>query len=142
MKGLSSVEVLLVILGIVILFALILPLGLDFYKDQQLQTHTQGILQSLRRAQLKAISIESDSNFGVYIIDDNYTLFQGSSFAARNALYDEIFDLPQAITVSGLSEIVFSKFEGKPNVAGDIIVNSDGQSRTININGVGRINLQ
>lgn len=141
-KAFTLPEVLIIVVIISILISLTLPLGLDFYRSQQLETHTQGIIQTLRRAQLKAMSSETDSSFGVYLTNENYTLFQGDSYNTRSAQFDEVFYLPAVLTLTGLSEIVFSKSEGEPNVAGDIILKSDSETRTININEMGRINLQ
>lgn len=142
MKGLTLSEILIVIAIIAILISFTLPLGLDFYRNQQLETQSQGVIQALRRAQLKAMSVEDDSRFGVYLTNDNYTLFKGSSYLTRDVVFDEVFDLPIIITVSGLREIVFSKLEGKPNVTGNIILSGDSDSRTININEMGRINYE
>ena len=142
-QGITLIEILLVILPIIFLALLIFPIGISFYKNQQLQAHTQGILQTLRRAQLKAMGAEQDSTFGVYITNGNYILFKGNSYASRDAQYDEIFDLPQIIIVQDApKEIIFSKFEGKPNIATDITMMSNGESERININGLGRMSLQ
>jgi len=204
-EAFTIIEALLVI-GILAILTGLVPLSLDFYKSWQFNTHTQGIIQSLRRAQLKAMSIEDDSSFGVYLTNNNYVLFKGDSYLNRNKEFDEVFDLPQIITVSGLQEIVFSKFEGIPKTlaycggdctfcteftkkslcekqdgcswdkqqdlcigvctscddffdqgncesqsgcswyplspGGDIILSSDSDSRIININEIGRVNLQ
>lgn len=121
---------------------MIVPVSLDFYKNQELETQTQFLIQTLRRAQIKAMSVELDSSFGVYIINHNYTLFKGNTYAGRDLQYDEIFDFPAIISISGISEIVFSKFEGKPNVTGDIVLSNSSNAETININGIGRINLK
>lgn len=142
MRGFTLLEILLVILIIAFLAGIILPLGFNFYKNQQLQEGAQGILQTLRRAQLKAMSVEGDSSFGVKIESKNYILFRGSSFATRDPQYDEVFDLPAAISVGGLSEVVFSKSEGKPNISGNVVLSTNSESRTININPVGRINYE
>ena len=142
MKGLSLIELLLVILPIVILLSFIFPPSLDFYKNQQLGTHTQGLVQTLRRAQLKAMAVELDSSFGLYVTNDNYTLFKGNSFATRDDQYDEVFDLPVIITVQDSpKEIVFSKFEGKPSLIGNIVLGSGNESRTISINNFGTVSL-
>lgn len=141
-KAFTLPEVLIIVVIISILISLTLPLGLDFYRSQQLETHTQGIVQTLRRAQLKAMSSEADSSFGVYLTGENYTLFQGDSYNTRSAQFDEVFYLPAVLTLTGLSEIVFSKSKGELNIAGDIILKSDSETRTININEMGRINLQ
>lgn len=144
MKAFTLIEILLVIIILAVLAGSTIPLSINFYKAQQLDTNTKGVVQALRRAQLKAMSIEDDSIFGVYLTDDDYILFKGSSFSARDVSYDEVFDLPQIITVTGIQEIAFSKFEGMPmgGLTGDIILNSNGDSRTININEIGRVNLQ
>ena len=142
MKGLTLSEILIVVAIIAILISFTLPLGLDFYRSQQLETQSQGVIQALRRAQLKAMSVEDDSRFGVYLTNDNYTLFKGSSYLTRDVNFDEVFDLPMIINVSGLTEVVFFKLEGKPNVTGNIILSSNEDMRTIHINEVGRVNLK
>lgn len=139
-KAFTLIEVLITIFLIFILASFIVSIGLNFYKSQQLETHTQGILQTLRRAQSKAMSVELDSSFGVYLTDDSYTLFKGSSYVPDDP-FNEVFDLPEILNLSGLSEVVFSKFEGKPNVTGNIILDSNGENRTININKFGTISL-
>jgi type II secretory pathway pseudopilin PulG len=142
-RAFTLLETLLIIATIVFLAALIFPLSLDFFKDQQLQSATQGILQTLRRAQLKAMAVEQDSNFGVYITNTNYTLFKGNSFAIRESNFDEIFPLSSTISVqSPPKEIIFLKMEGRPTSSQIIILNSGSRSQTISINEVGRINLE
>ena len=90
MKGFTLIEILLTGAIIVMLVSFTLPIGLDFYKNQQFETQSQEIVQALRRAQLKAMSVESDSSFGIYLANDNYVLFKGSSyFFSRDAQYDE-----------------------------------------------------
>jgi len=206
MNAFTLIEVLIIIFLISILGFFLFSVGLNFYKSQQLESQTQTILQTLRRAQLKAMSVELDSSFGVYLTDENFTLFKGDSYAIRDSQYDEVFDLPEIINVSGLSEVVFLKFKGIPkgtpaycggictpcseftnrpsclaqdgcswirwlrrcfgtctscdsyqnqsdcqaqlgctwypsSQGGNIIIMSDGESRTININEMGRVNL-
>ncbi len=139
MKGFTLFEVLIVVAIMTILFSLTIPLGLSFYRNQQLGVHSQGIVQVLRMAQLKSISAEDDSSFGVYLTNDNYILFKGSSYLTRDPQYDQNFNLPLIINVSGLREIIFSKLEGKPNVSGNIVLISDENSIKIHINEIGTI---
>lgn len=142
-KGFTFIEVLLVIGILTILAALTFPLALNFYKSQQLDACAQDVIQILRRAQLKAISAESDSSFGVYFdeIQKKYVLFKGAFFDPEDSDNEE-FDLPPIVSLkSHFSEIIFSKFEGEPNVFGNIILSSDKDSRIININKLGRISL-
>ncbi len=123
-----------------LLIAVSLPLALSFYKTRQLDVCENGIVQALRRAQLKAMSVEADSTFGVYISSNQYVLFKGSSYATRDTAYDEVTDLPANLQISGLSEIVFSKLNGTTLNTGNITLTIDNRSETININALGRIN--
>lgn len=141
MRGITLFEVLIAIGIIGILTSLTLPLGLDFYKNQQLETQGQLVLQAFRLAQAKAIFQERDSSFGLYFAGSGYTLFKGASYASRDFQYDEFFDLPGVIAVSGLPEVVFSKAEGTPNVTGDVVLSNGSSARRISINEGGRINL-
>jgi len=141
-KAFTLVEILLVLGITTILVSVILTMGIDFYNTRQLDIHARGIVQSLRKAQSKAAASENDSNFGVFLTNDNYILFKGDSYALRDSQYDEIFDLPQVLTVGGIQEIVFSKSEGLPSVSGNIVLSNDTDGRTININPIGRINLE
>ena len=141
-QAFTLIEILLVVGILAILGSLALSLGLDFYKAQQLNVHTEGIIQSLRKAQMKAMSMENDSNFGVFLTNDSFVLFKGDSYAGRDIQYDEVTSLPQILTVSGIQEVVFSKFEGTPSITGNIVLSNDIDNRTLNINEVGRINLE
>ena len=142
-KSFTLIEILLVLGILTVLISLTLPLSLSFYKSQQLYSHTQDLIQVLRRAQLKAITAEADSSFGIYF-DENqkkYILFRGSFFDPA-APDNEEFNLPQIININTpFSEIVFSKLEGRPNVFGNIVLDSNGESRVININKLGRVSL-
>lgn len=140
--GFTLVEVLLTIAILAVLAAMVAPITLDFYRRQQLHTYTQEIIHILRRAQLSAMSIEGDSNFGVYFTADTYILFRGDSYASRAAQHDEVFDLPSAIGVSDLSEIIFLKPEGKSSQSRQIVVTNNVQENIITINEMGRINLE
>lgn len=140
--GISLIEVLLVVGILAIALVFTLPVSLGFYESYQLDTQAKGIIQALRKAQLKSMSIENDANFGVYLTNDEYRLFKGDSYLTRDVQYDEIFDLPKIINVSGIQEVVFLKFEGSASVVGNIIISNNGNTRSISINRIGRINLE
>jgi prepilin-type N-terminal cleavage/methylation domain-containing protein len=143
MRGFTLLEILIVVGISLILFYLIIPVGLDFYKSQQIDNETRIMVQTLKRAQSKAMAAESDSKFGVYINNDNYILFRGDSYASRNSQYDEVFDLSGSITIEDSpKEIVFSKVEGTPSFAGGIVFNGGNQTRKVLINKFGVISLE
>lgn len=140
MRAFTFVEFLLVMTIIFVLLTLTIPLGINFYNDQQLNTVTEDMIQALRRSQLKSMS-QAEYSFGVYLgsgQSGQYVLFRGDSYENRDD--EEIFDIPDNISFSGLSEITFSRIEGMPSVSGDITLTSDVGIRIININQLGRIN--
>lgn len=112
-KGFTLVEIILVVSIFIILTAVLVPIGLGFYANQQLESNTQELIFNLRRAQEKSMSVEEDSSFGIYFEDDKYILFKGNSYSERDFSYDEVFVLPRIINREGDSEIVFSKFNGE-----------------------------
>lgn len=140
--GFTLIEVLLVVITVGVLMALTLPIGINFYRTQQLNSTSQEVIQALRKAQLKAISQERDSDFGVYFNSHQYLIFKGSSYQTRDTTYDELFKVSQNIFFDGISEIVFGKLEGLPSVTGNIILRTGSETKIISINKAGRINLE
>lgn len=141
-QGFTLIELLLVIIIVALVLVLTIPLAISFYKNQQLNTTVEEVLQSLRRAQLKAMS-QADYSFGVYLGSGKtgqYVLFRGDSFATRDQ--EEIFDCPDDISFSGISEVIFSRLAGIPSVTGNINFASDSQTAIVNINELGRINYE
>ncbi len=138
--GLTLVELLIVIGILVLLIITSMPMAINFYKTRTMDVSLNSIVQTLRKAQLKAMSLEGDSFFGVYLTSEKWVLFKGNSYLTRDVAYDEVFDLPKNLQLSGLSEIVFSKLRGTPSDTGNIILTIDNRTETININEVGRIN--
>jgi len=142
MRAFTFIELILVISIIVILLTLTIPLGIRFYFNQQLNVTSEEIVQVLRRAQFKSMS-QSEYSFGVYFgsgQSGQYVLFRGSSYGNHDD--EEVFNVSESVFFSGLSEIVFSKLEGTPSSIGDIILTSDNNVRTININEQGRVNYE
>lgn len=137
--GFTLIEVVLSIGIIILIFSLVVPTGISFYRSQQLESTATKIVQILRQAQQKAWA-QADNNFGVYLTTGKVVLFQGESYISREN--EEETDILQDISFSGVLEIVFSKEQGEPINFGDVIFSLDEQEKTINVNPVGRINLE
>ena len=141
--GFTLLEMLFVVAILAVIISFSLPLSLDFYQNQQVDAVSGDIVSALRRAQAKAMAMENNFVFGVYFSADNYTLFQGNSYALRNSEQDQVFALSSVLSLSGLSEVVFSKLSGKPLAVGALtLTTSNGQTRDITINEAGLVNLE
>lgn len=144
-RSFSLIEILIVVAVLLFLVILTVPFGINFYQTQQLDATSDEVVQALRRAQLKAMSAEADSSFGVYLGSGQvgrYSLFRGASYATKTD--EEIFDCADIISFNGASEVVFAKLTGVlliPSTA-TIILSVGNNSRTITINTAGRINLE
>jgi len=143
-RGFTFIELLIVSGLIIIISTLTLPATIHFYKTQQLNDAKEGLVQVLRRAQQKAMSVENDSSFGVYVgsgATGYYSLFRGISYQKKDD--EEIFEVQKNIIFGGdISEVVFTKLKGTPTVSGNITLTLDGKEEIININPIGRVNRQ
>ncbi len=141
-RGFTLIEVILVIGLIGILIFLSIPFYQSFQVESQLDSTTEEVVNILRRAQSKAMASQRDSNFGVKLTSGQYTLFKGDSYAAREVIYDEDYNIPETLSINGLTEIVFNKLKGTTSNTGNITVTSNNNSKTININETGRVEIE
>ncbi|MBN1778637.1 MAG: prepilin-type N-terminal cleavage/methylation domain-containing protein [Candidatus Buchananbacteria bacterium] len=139
-SGFTLLELLLSIALLAIIAGIGIPIYHSLQTKNNLDVAVVTIVQDLRRAQIAARASDGDTSWGVYIQSDSITFYQGSSYGSRNTSYDEIADLPTNITPSGLSDIVFSKFTGLPQLTGTITLTLDVSNvKNIVINSKGMI---
>lgn len=141
MKGLTLIEILIGLFIISLLLALSIPVGVNLIETEQLGVASSEVMQTLRRAQIMAVSQENDSAYGVYFTSSGYVLFKGDSYVGREPSYDQIYSLPVGVSASGIGEIWFNKLDGIPNVTGTIILSNSRDFDTVEINGIGRVAL-
>jgi prepilin-type N-terminal cleavage/methylation domain-containing protein len=138
--GFTLIELLLSVSVITIIAGTSVPIYQSFQVRNDLDIATVSTAQSLRRAEILATAVDGEISWGVKIQSGNIAVFKGVSYAARDAAFDEIFDMPTSIIPSGVSEIVFAKFTGVPQTAGTITLTSNAnETRTITINAKGMV---
>lgn len=139
-KGFTLLELTLSIAIIAIIAGGILALDIPAQQRNDLDTTRDSIAQALHSAQMHARGVDGDSAWGVAIQNNTITLFKGASYATRDTSRDETTDIPQTLSSSGLSEIIFSKFSGYPAAIGTITLTSKtNETRTLSINSKGTI---
>jgi prepilin-type N-terminal cleavage/methylation domain-containing protein len=138
MKGFTLIEMLLTVAVISLLATISVPIFQSFQVRDDLNIAVDTIAQSLRRAQTLSVSGTHDYEWGLYVTTGTIAIFGGEdpvSYASRKPAYDETFGLPEAISPSGLSEVVFSRLYGLPNVTGSFMLSTTiNATRTITIN--------
>ena len=141
--GFTLLEVLLTVTLMGVLAGLALPIVPRWLQLNDVDVVANTVAQSLRRAQVQAQSGAGDTSWGVSVDasdNDQIVLFQGASYAARDTAYDEVFELPATIAVSGVSEVVFAVLTGEPGATGTVTLTTNtNQVRTVVVNAVGGI---
>jgi len=142
MKGFTIIELTLVIAIFIIIAGLSLPFLQSFQTSTDLNTYTQTLTQTLRRAQQKAWFGQNNAGWGVFFDNSQkkFILFSGANYAGRNPDFDEINDYPEIfqITPDFGNEINFAIYSGQPQMVGQITISSpNNETKIIMINSLG-----
>lgn len=139
-EGFTLIELLLSIAVIAIIAGTGVPVYQSFQNRNDLDIAAVTVAQTLRRAQALAQAVDGDTSWGARAQSGNITLFKGVNYASRDMVYDETFDMPTNIAVSGTQEYVFTKFTGLPQTTGALTLTSvNNELRNIVINSKGKI---
>jgi prepilin-type N-terminal cleavage/methylation domain-containing protein len=117
-RGFTLMEIILSVAVIGILAAISFPLFSGFKVTSDLQTGADGIAQNLSRAQAMSQAVAEDSSWGLKLLAGQAIVFKGASYATRDVNFDEVSSLPDTLTFSGVTEIVFAKFSGETQNVG------------------------
>ena len=140
-RGFTLLELLLSVAIVALLAGLSLPVYRTLRQKNDLDIATTTIAQSLRRAQILSQAVDGDTTWGVNAQSNNIVIFKGTSYATRDATFDETFDVPTTIGISGSTEIVFAKFTSLPQTTGTINLSTSNDSRSVTINEKGTIGI-
>ena len=149
-RGLTAIELMIVIGLIVILAGLSLPFAGTFGQRNDKFAAASSVIQALRRAQFRSMISDSGSNVWVRFVSGtgtDYAVFSGASYAARNQDTEEIFTLPDTVGVSfGFTSVTstlalrFARTTGVPSATGTIYLYSNaGGTTTIRVGSQGQI---
>ncbi len=137
--GFTLLELLLSVAIISVLAGFSLPVYRTLMMKNDLDIAGGTIASSLRRAQVHAQAVDGDTTWGVKVQSGGTVIFKGASFAVRDTTYDETFDMPTTINVSGVSEIVFAKLTGIPGTLGTINLSTESDNLSLSINEKGMV---
>lgn len=139
--GFSLLEVMMVISITIILGSSTLLFFTKIQNAGDTTSAKQELIQNLRLVQSKAIAGENDSSFGVYIQNNQYTLYRGTSYGSRINTEDQNLTLAQGLSVSTILDINFAKKTGIPSTSTVLtIINGQSEnSETITLNALGQM---
>lgn len=134
-KGFSLIENLLTVAIIALMASASIPLLSGSLTKNDLNTSKHISLNIIRKAQGLAMSQSEDSNWGVSLQSNSLVLYKGDSYAARDTSFDESYDLPNSISISGFTGTNFQTLSGRPDSTSTILIStSNGESTSITIN--------
>ena len=138
--GFTLLEVLLSVSAIAVIASIGIPVYQSFQNRNDLDIAATTFVHTLRRAAMLSQSVNGDMTWGAYAKSGSLTLFQGASYAARDSSFDEIFEMPATLALSGTQEYVFTKFTGLPQTTGSLTLTSvNNETRTVTINEKGMV---
>jgi len=112
-NGLTIIELLIAIGIAVILLSMAMPVANNFYRVYQLDAEKNLLVSLLRQGLNDSLVNRNASVHGLYWDLNDFIVFQGANFAARNPSYDRIFPRTNAIILTGPNEVVFSQLSGR-----------------------------
>ena len=145
-KAFTLIETLIILAIIAVMAVLSIPFYQSFQIRTQLDDRSEEIIQTLRKAQSKAMAVENDKVFGVHFENNKFVLFKDTY--NPDDPDNETFDLPTTLSISvnlsgGDSKVVFDKLRGTTLNDGTIIISSvNNESRTINVSKIGKIEVE
>jgi prepilin-type N-terminal cleavage/methylation domain-containing protein len=137
--GFTLVEMLVALAILTLLAGISASVWYSFRTQSGTNAASATIVEVMQRAELASEAMDNDSAWGVHIASSTVTLFEGASYASRTTSADLSFDLAGA-TVSGLTDITFSKMTGYPQQTGTLTVTEpNGAGEAISIDATGAI---
>jgi len=144
-RGFTLIELLSVIGIIAVVGASASPFISRFILQNNLETTTDKVIGSIRKAQNYAMDGKNNWSWGVCITGSNLRLFGGvSSPTCTTNDFTEDFIISGSVSVSGLNETVFSKLRGEPNPSNglsSVSIQTSIGSNTISVNSAGGVDV-
>lgn len=137
--GFTFIEVILVLAIIGILALLSGAFYGRFYDRVAMQNVANGVVGELQKAQLYAMEGRSASSWGIHNGSPQLILFKGGSYAGRDSAFDEIFTIYPPASVSGFTDVVFSRMTGTPSATPTIQIVTSVATQSVSINSMGVI---
>lgn len=145
-SGITMLEVVVVMAIFILVTGFTLLFTMDAFRGSTFQSDRDLFVALLQRARAQSISnicnaagCTDGKPHGVKINGSTYVLFEGESFAARDASADSLFDASVAVTRSGDTEVVFTQLAGTTTVAREFVFKNSEHISTTTVWTNGRI---
>ena len=134
-RGYTLVELLLTVALISILAGISTAFYARFINQNGQANTIDRFVGGLRKAKTYAMSGKANSNWGAAYSAGKIYVYRGNSFGT--ATFMENLDVPGNITLSGLSDVNFTRITGATTNTGTISITGNNTTKTITINSLG-----
>ncbi len=148
-KGISIIEILIIIAIISAIVAVIIPNLSEFRNQQVLKNTREDVISLLNKARNNTISSKNSTFYGVHFEQDTATLFENTfivdSPTNEKIIFDQAVNIPLSGGVNlsgGGNDIIFSRITGDTSSDGTIvlqIINDVTKQKIITVNKIGII---
>jgi type II secretory pathway pseudopilin PulG len=141
--AMSLMETILVLGLFAVIATMAIPVGLNQLKRETSKSQASELLSNIFLMQQNSYSGKDSGEFGVFLEEDHYTLYEGPDYS--NALWTFVVDFTDGATIDDFSlsgggqEVHFSQNLLEPNVFGTVGINSIYQ---LSINTEGSLDLE
>lgn len=143
-KGITMIELIIVVSIIVILISITLPRFSEMRSIEVLKTATADVLSSVEKAHSESISSVDSSEYGVHFETNNVIIFKGTAYTI-SAADNETIPVISPATISSISltggvvDIYFDRLTGASSATGTVTVSNGSNSKILTISTAGSI---
>ena len=145
-KGVTVLEVLVVLAILGILLVIILPSFKTMRDNQILKSAASDIFSALDRARSETLSSVNSSEYGVHFQSDKIVVFQGKVYSSSDPDNENI-PIYSPATVSAINltggavDLYFNRLSGAPDKTGTVTVSVSALSKVITISATGTASM-
>lgn len=136
-KGITLIELLLVVAIIAVIGASISPFLSRFVLQTNSDSTSDKVIGSIRKAQSNTMNGKDGDVWGVCMTGNIIRLYSGS---CATPTISEDFTVPTSVSVVGLSDTTFND-RGEPSASMSVTISSDVQNISVNLNSAGGMEI-
>jgi len=148
-KGISFLEIIIVVAIIGILSAIVMPQFSKIKNAQIIKSASEDVLSVLNKARSQTLASLNSQQYGVHFETNRVIIFIGTVYDANSASNEIInISLPATISnislTSGATEIYFNRLNGTPSKTGTITISIPSDSsytKIVTVSGAGGASL-
>ena len=141
-RGFTLIELIVVMAVLAVLVGATALLGMRTVNVQEFERVRETARNELVAARSDTIAGSNDSAWGVKFNANSAVRFKGNTYASRVSAYDRTTSFGNTVTISGTSEVDFTRPFGAPSASATIILSDGSRTATMTVNTIGTIQIQ